>query len=197
MGDFFERIVDLEVSAADAGAAAERMLEWMAARGWVLRETSAEGVYTRGVTEGFVAGPAGAEIADDWGADWISGPVAVVLGRRAHHPGQGEVEPSGAVCPSCRATTVIIDYPQAWEADPVVWQPFSEAVEEWERTGAGAVRCGRCATVSPVTDWAWTDGYALGALSFDFWGWPPLSDAFVAEFVARLGHRIEHHSGKA
>ncbi|MFD6395873.1 hypothetical protein [Nocardia sp. NPDC060249] len=196
MGDFFERIVDLEVSAADAGASAERMLDWMVSRRWLLRETSSHAMYSLDVDEGYVAGPAWAEIAQNWGADWIPAPVAVVIGRNAHYPGQGAVEPSAATCPRCEATTVIIDYPQAWEADPVVWQPFSDAIDSWKETGEGAVTCVSCAAASPITSWRWGDDFALGALAFDFWGWPPLTDEFVAEFTTRLGHRIEHHTGK-
>ncbi|MFC8384036.1 hypothetical protein [Nocardia sp. NPDC057272] len=196
MGDFFERIVDLEVAAVDAGASAERMVDWMVSRGWLLRETSGEAMYSLDVEEGYVAGPDWVEIAQHWGDDWTPAPVAVIVGRNAHYPGQGAVEPSTASCPQCQATTVIIDYPQAWEADPVVWQPFSEAIDSWKGTGEGAVTCVTCTTASPVTSWQWGDGFVLGALAFDFWGWPPLTDEFVAEFTAELGHRTARHTGK-
>ena len=196
MGDFFERIVDLEVTADEAGALAERMVDWMVSRRWLLRETAREAVYSLQVEEGHLFGPDWSRITQDWGADWIPGPVAVIAGRHAHHPGQGDVEPASAVCPHCAATTVIIDYPHQWEADPVVWQPFSEAIDAWQLTGEGSVTCPSCTTPSPVTTWRWPDGFALGALAFDFWGWPPLTEDFRAEFAARLGHRTEHHTGK-
>ncbi|MFE3262204.1 hypothetical protein ACFXPS_43375 [Nocardia sp. NPDC059091] len=40
------------------------------------------------------------------------------------------------------------------------------------------------------------DNFALGTLAFDFWSWPPLTEDFITEFSARIGHRIEHHTGK-
>ncbi|MFE3317457.1 hypothetical protein [Nocardia sp. NPDC059195] len=196
MGDFFERIVDLEVSAADAGALAERMVDWMVGRGWLLRETSGAAMYSLQVDEGYVAGPEWAEIAQNWGGDWTPAPVAVIVGRNAHYSGQGEIEPAAAMCPQCQARTVIIDYPQVWEADPAVWQPFSNAIDSWKETGEGAATCATCTTTGPITSWQWADDFALGALAFDFWGWPPLTDEFVTEFTAQLGHRTEHHMGK-
>ncbi|MEU4319405.1 hypothetical protein ACFV24_09335 [Nocardia fluminea] len=196
VGDYFERIVDLDVAAADAQASAERMIDWMVSRGWLLRETSGEAMYSLHVDEGYVAGPAWAEIARGGDVDRMPAPVAVVVGRNAHYGGQGEIAPADAKCPSCGATTVIIDYPQAWEADPAVWQPFSDAIDAWRDSGAGAVTCTSCDTTSPITDWRWPWGFALGTLAFDFWGWPPLTDEFVAEFTARLGHRVDHHTGK-
>ncbi|WP_067861160.1 hypothetical protein [Nocardia shimofusensis] len=196
MGDYFERIVDVEVGADGAGALAEQMIDWMVSRGRLSRETSRERMYSLQVDEGYVPGPEWAQITQRWGEDWMPGPVAVIVGRFAHYPGQGEVEPSAAHCPHCRTATVIIDYPQRWKADAAVWQPFSDAIHAWQNTGAGAATCAACATTSPITSWQWADDFALGALAFDFWGWPPLTDDFVTEFGARLGHRIVHHTGK-
>ncbi|MFE6923157.1 hypothetical protein ACFVAV_19165 [Nocardia sp. NPDC057663] len=196
VGDYFERIVDLEVTSADAGTLAERMVDWMVSRGWLLREMSGDTMYSLQVDEGYVPGPARSQITHEWGADWISGPVAVIVGRDAHYSGRGMIEPSSAECPRCAATTVIIDYPQRWEADATVWQPFSDAIDAWKETGAGSATCVSCAVTSPITEWRWADGFALGALAFDFWGWPPLTDEFVTEFGVRLGHRTEHHTGK-
>lgn len=196
MGDYFERIVDLDVTAADADALAGDMVGWMVSRRWLLRETSRDAMYSLQVDEGHMPGPEWPQITQDFGADWIPAPVAVIVGRYEHYAGQGCIEPSSTVCPRCGAGTVIIDYPQKWEADPVVWQPFATAIDTWKRTGAGEAVCASCATPSPITTWQWEDGFALGALAFDFWGWPPLTEEFVSEFTARLGHRIEHHTGK-
>jgi len=196
VGDYFERIIDVEVAADDAGALAEQTVDWMVSRGWLLRETSRDTMYSLQVDEGYRPGPEWSRITQEWGADWMPGPVAVIVGRYPHFAGQGAIEPSAADCPHCRATTVIIDYPQRWEADKAVWQPFADAIDAWRDTGAGAVTCVSCGTASPVTDWEWADEFALGALAFDFWGWPPLTDEFVAELGARLGHRIGHHTGK-
>ncbi|MFE3443587.1 hypothetical protein ACFXNW_11190 [Nocardia sp. NPDC059180] len=196
MGDFFERIVDVEVSAQDAEATATRMLDWMFSRELLSREMSGDAMYSLGVDEGYLPGPQWHQIAQEWGGDWISGPVAVTIGREDHFGGQGVGEPEWLSCPSCDTTTVIIDYPQQWVADREVWRPFEAAVGEWKEGGAGIATCRHCGTGNPVTDWLWPLGSALGALAFDFWGWPPLTDEFIAEFAAHLGHRIDHHGGK-
>ncbi len=196
MGDFFERIIDIEVSAAEAEALAARMLDWMIAERLLTREMSGEAMYSLGVDEGYVPGPDWMRITQEWGDDWIPGPVAVIIGRDDHHGGQGEIEPESAECPRCHARTVIIDYPHRWEADPEIWQPFADGIDAWKQTGTGTAACTSCGDLVSVTEWEWPSGFALGALAFDFWGWPPLTDSFVTEFAAQLGHRIEHHTGK-
>ncbi|MFC8529276.1 hypothetical protein [Nocardia sp. NPDC057227] len=196
MGDFFERIVDVEVTAEQAATLGARMVDWMIARRLLTREMSGEAMYSLGVDKGYVAGPDWRRVTTEWGADWIPGPVAVLLGRGDHHGGQGEIEPESARCPRCQATTTIIDYPQQWEADPEVWRPFHDGIEAWKQTGTGSVTCTRCGEDAGVTEWGWPSGFALGALAFDFWGWPPLTENFVTEFGAQLGHHIEHHTGK-
>ncbi|WP_280232311.1 hypothetical protein [Nocardia cyriacigeorgica] len=196
MGDYFERIVDIEVSAEDAQATAARMLDWLVARELLTWEMSGERMYSLQVDEGHLPGSRWQQVTQDWGSDWIPGPVAVIIGREDHFGGQGESEAESATCPSCATTTVIIDYPQRWEADPEVWRPFEQAIDEWKRTGTGTVACRHCGTGHPVTEWLWPSGTALGALAFDFWSWPPLTDAFLDEFTAQLGHRTDHHTGK-
>ncbi|MFK0259696.1 hypothetical protein [Streptomyces sp. NPDC090445] len=56
--------------------------------------------------------------------------------------------------------------------------------------------CPACDESAPVTEWQWPDYYALGALTFEFWGWPPRADNFVAELGRVLGHRTVQHMGK-
>lgn len=196
VGDYFERIVDVEVGAAEAEALGARVVDWMVARGLLTRGMSSESMYSSKVETGYVPGAQWAGIADNWGADWLPGPVAVIVGRHAHHGGQGETEPEYATCPHCATRTVIIDYPNRWEADPAVWQPFTSAIEEWVTTGAGDVTCRTCRTSVPINGWTWSDDFALGALAVEFWHWPPLHDTFVSELATQLGHRTVHHTGK-
>ncbi|ONM48140.1 hypothetical protein [Nocardia donostiensis] len=195
MGDFFERIVDLDVRAKDAQALGERTIEWMVSRGYLTREMSGERMYSLNVDEGYLPGPDWAEIVLSRG-DEIPGPVAVIVGREDHIGGQGETEPESAVCPRCRTKTVIIDYPERWEADAEAWRPFAEAIGVWKRTGSASASCQACGASVPITEWEWPSGFALGTLALDFWSWPPLSDGFVVEIQRLWGHRIEHHMGK-
>lgn len=197
MGDFYERIVDVEVGGEEAAALAGRMVDWLAGEGLLTRERTRDGVYSLGAEDGYVPGPGWARaVTGPADADWPPGPVAVLLGRSHHTGGQGQYEAEYADCPRCGNRTVIIAYPEALEADPVAWLPFEEGIETWRETGAGSAPCASCGSLVPVTEWEWDSAFALGALAFDFWGWPPLSPAFLAEFGRRLGHRTVELSGK-
>ncbi|WP_238697012.1 MULTISPECIES: hypothetical protein [unclassified Streptomyces] len=46
MGDYFERIVDVEVTVEEAGPLAERIVDWMVAEGLITRELSGNGVFS-------------------------------------------------------------------------------------------------------------------------------------------------------
>lgn len=197
MGDFFERIVDVEVTGEEAGPLAERMVTWMVTEGLITREVSSDGVYSLTVDEGYVPGPNWARaVADSSDPDWLPGPVAVVVGRDYHVGGQGADDAEYAVCPRCENKTVIINYPEEFEADEDVWQPFKDGIADWKETGEGSAPCPTCGASVSVTEWQWESNFAVGALAFDFWGWPPLSVGFYATFSQQLGHRTVEHMGK-
>lgn len=197
MGVHFERIVDVEVSGEEAGVLAERMVDWMVAEGLITRELSSVLVYSPHADEGYLPGPDWARaVADASDPTWLPGPVAVVVGRNHHVGGQGEDEAEYAVCPRCGTRTVIINYPEEFRPDPEVWQPFEDGIAAWKATGQGSAPCSACGASAPVTEWGWDSGFAVGALAFDFWNWPSLSETFRAEFGRRLGHRTAEHTGK-
>ncbi|MEU9545428.1 hypothetical protein [Streptomyces mirabilis] len=197
MGDFFERIVDVEVTGEEAGPLAERMVTWMVTEGLITREVSSDGVYSLTVDEGYVPGPNWARaVADSSDPDWLPGPVAVVVGRDYHVGGQGADDAEYAVCPRCENKAVIINYPEEFEADEDVWQPFKDGIAAWKETGEGSAPCPACGASVSVTEWQWESNFAVGALAFDFWGWPPLSVGFCATFSQQLGHRTVEHMGK-
>ncbi|MGW3739867.1 hypothetical protein ACWD62_04465 [Streptomyces sp. NPDC005146] len=197
MGDFFERIVDVEVTGEEAGPLAERMVAWMVTEGLITREVSSDGVYSLTVAEGYVPGPDWARaVADSSAPDWLPGPVAVVVGRDYHVGGQGADDAEYAVCPRCEIKTVIINYPEEFEADEAVWQPFKDGIAAWKESGEGNAPCPACGASVSVTEWQWESNFAVGALAFDFWGWPPLSVGFRATFSQQLGHRTVEHMGK-
>lgn len=197
MGDYFERIVDVEATSEEAGLLAERAVGWMVAEGLITRERSSDGVYSLQVDDGYRPGPNWERaVADSSDPTWIPGPVAVIVGRDYHVGGQGMSEADSATCPRCETRTVIIDYPEEWEADQEVWQPFSDGIDMWKETGEGSVICSSCGASVPVTEWRFGSEFALGALAFDFWGWPPLNTGFHAELSKQLGHRIEVQTGK-
>ncbi|NBE50428.1 hypothetical protein [Streptomyces boluensis] len=197
MGDFYERIVDVEVTGEEAGPLAERMVDWMVGEGLITREMSGEGVYSLDVDEGYVPGPNWKQaVADASDPSWLPGPVAILVGRDYHVGGQGSDEAEYAVCPRCRARTVIINYPEEFEPDEEVWQPFRDGIATWKKTGEGNAPCAACGACVPVTEWQWDGNFAVGALAFDFWGWPPFSVGFYERFSRQLGHRTAEHMGK-
>ncbi|MGW7044748.1 hypothetical protein ACWGDT_18940 [Streptomyces avermitilis] len=197
MGDYFERIVDVEVTGEEARPLAERMVGWMVAEGLITRELSSDGVYSLTVDEGYVPGPHWARaVADSSDPEWLPGPVAVIVGRDYHVGGQGADEAEYAVCPRCQTRTVIINYPEEFEANEEVWQPFKDGIAAWKETGEGRAPCSTCGASVPVAQWQWESNFAVGALAFDFWGWPPLSAGFCATFSRQLGHRTAEHMGK-
>lgn len=197
VGDFFERVVDLEATAEEAGPLAGRVVDWLAAEGIITRATSGDGVYSPSTDHGYVPGPDWARaVADASDPSWLPGPVAVLVGRAHHVGGQGEDEADSVTCPRCAARTVVIDHPESFEADEEVWQPFREGIEAWKATGRGEVPCPACGVPVAVTEWDFGPEFDLGALAFDFWGWPPLGVRFLTEFRARLGHRTGTQSGK-
>lgn len=197
MGDFFERIVDVEVTGEEAEPLAKRMVDWMVAEGLITRETSSDGMYSLTVDDGYVAGPDWERaVADFSDPSWMPGPVAVIIGRDYHVGGQGQDAADSATCPRCDTRTVIINYPEEFEADEEVWRPFRDGIATWKETGAGGVVCSPCGASVPVTEWQFGSGFDLGALAFDFWGWPPLTVDFCVEFSKRLGHRTREQTGK-
>lgn len=194
MGDFFERIVDVDVAAEEAEAFAARTIDWLVADGLLLPHTTTEGVFSLGAHEGHLPGPHWARITEN--DLWEPGPVAVLTGRGHHVGGQGTDEPEWVACPRCRRKTTVIDYPERCAPDERVWAPFRAAVADWEQTGSGSAPCPACGALVPVTEWEFDSSYALGALAFDFWNWPQLTEEFHAEFARRLGHRTVTQPGK-
>ncbi|MFC9898375.1 hypothetical protein ACFVMC_32190 [Nocardia sp. NPDC127579] len=188
MGVYCERIVDLEATAADAPRLATRIIDWLVAEHILTRELSRDRMYSDYAAEGYVPGPNWQAIT---GADWGNGPVAIALGRNIFVEGQGSDTPAHATCPACRTDTVVIDYPGgSWEPDREIWAPFAAALSTWRTTGAATATCPTCTAATSVTDWRWSSDFTLSCLAFEFWNWPPLTDAFHQELAARLGHPL-------
>jgi hypothetical protein len=197
VGDYYERIVDLEVTGEEAADLAERTVAWLVAEGVITRETSGAGMYSVNADEGYLPGPRWERaVADAGDPSWQPGPVAVVAGRNYFVGGQGADEAEYASCPHCGTRTVITDYPEEWEPDEAVWRPFRQAVDAWRRTGEGGLACTACGEYVAVTEWGWDSSFAVGALALEFWGWPPLAESFCAGLGARWGHRTARHMGK-
>jgi Zn ribbon nucleic-acid-binding protein len=198
VGNHFQTVVDTEATAEEAPGLAARVIEKLVAEGIITAERDCL-VYSG--PDG--AGDHGHGVGEHWqkavhGEGWDpAGGLAVLVGRELFFAGQGSADASGATCPRCEGTVTFIDYPESFEPDEALWAPFREALNAWKAGGAGDVACPSCAAVSPVTLWRWDDQeIALGSLAFDFWGWPPLDDAFVASVGELLGHKVALIVGK-
>ncbi|MFD8223213.1 hypothetical protein ACFV16_03465 [Streptomyces massasporeus] len=206
MGDYFQTIVDLDASAADAERLARRVVDRLVTEGIVLAERT-DCVLGRPL--GHPPGPSWARAVGDLDADeepWDG--LAVHIGRTVFDGGQDS--PEAVTCPLCAATTPLESDPYdeflpepdgrstaATDAeDP--WPRFATALATWQTTGDAMVVCPACRCPAPLPDWTWTDDrLALGHLGFEFWNWPELTDDFRTRLSGLLdGHRTAYVWGK-
>ncbi|MFI1223066.1 MULTISPECIES: hypothetical protein [unclassified Streptomyces] len=194
MGDYFQIVVDRDVTEADAAPLAARVVAWLVAEG-VIGPDRTEPVL--GSDPGYPPGPRIREVVDSsgWGEPWQGGGLDVEVTRTVFDSGQW-ADPALATCPRCARDTEFHD--ETWEEIPGAWSPFAEAIEDWSAGGEALVRCAHCDAASPLGDWTGMDNcFAFGNLGFTFWGWPDFTPAFLAEFDRRLdGHRTAFVSGK-
>ncbi|WP_338697711.1 hypothetical protein V2W30_17645 [Streptomyces sp. Q6] len=195
MGDWFQRIVDLDATEEDAGRLGAEIKRWLIERGVVVAE---EDDCVLGAETGHRPGPHVDEVIEapvttEWTRLWTCG-LDVETGRTVFDGGQGE--PQAVSCPRCATRIRLVT--DNWEPIDDAWEPFGAAITQWYETGAADITCPRCATPVPLREWQWADDYfAFGCLGFEFWNWPRLTDAFVSELAERLGgHRVVHIEGK-
>lgn len=192
VGDFFQRIGDIEVAPEEAEELGAAMVGWL-----VDTEVIAAG-RTECVLGSALGHPPGPRYADavtepdpSLAGLWSNG-LEVVTGRTVFDGGQDELE--SATCPHCATTVRLVD--DHWQLDDRVWEPFQRAISVWHSGGAGLVGCPACAQAAGLNDWSWRPEWGFGHLGFTFWNWPPLAPEFLAEFARRLGHRVVCPAGK-
>lgn len=197
MGDWFQTIVDKDVSARNAAALGADILDWLIGAGVVVAERDG---CVLGAVFGHRPGPAVAEVVDSTAGDpsfrdlWANG-LALITERSVFDAGQGE--PEAVSCPRCGSTTRLVD--DRYELIPEVWELFGASIYAWEEGEDDiAVTCPSCAQPVEPADWIWADDHlVLAHLGFKFWNWPPFRPDFLAEFARRLGdHRIALVEGK-
>jgi hypothetical protein len=194
MSEHSVTIVDIDVSLADAPAAAARMLAWLQSEG-IVSEGMREGDIYRDwllsvgsditskpgsnlVSEGRIVYRPGAKVhkACDPAAhlglerNWLE----VDVERQVFHAGENGI---GVQCASCGA-----DQTQRGK----IW---GNAIGDWHKGTDGAFRCDACNVLTPLRDWTFDPVWAFGNLGFRFCEWI-LKPDFIAEFQQRLGHEI-------
>ena len=99
--------------------------------------------------------------------------------RGPHMTVSGEGSYVCAICPQCRVERGVFD--EAW----------NRAGTEWIETGTGLLACEACGRSANVSEWDHRDPIGFGALTLEFWNWPPpFAEGFLEEIRRRLGHRI-------
>ncbi|MFF8601453.1 hypothetical protein ACF065_22485 [Streptomyces sp. NPDC015232] len=183
MGNYFQTVVDLDATHANARSLADSGLDWLVGEGIVRAE----------LTDCVLGAPSGHPPGSSWARavrqpDWEpGGGLRIEIGRTVFGCGQGE--PLFAVCPHCSGRTDF--HTDRLEEIEGMWEPFGEAVEAWTDTGTASVTCPRCRRPGDLTGWTWSDDYfAFGYLGFVFWDWPDFSTEFLDAFSRVLaGHR--------
>lgn len=190
MGNYFQTVVDLDATHADARTLADIGLDWLVREGVVRAELTD---CVLGAPSGHPPGPSWAKAVgqEDWEP---SDGLRVETGRTVFNCGQGE--PRFAVCPHCAGRADF--YTDRLEEIEGAWEPFSEAISAWSDTDSAAVACPHCRRPGDLTAWTWSDDYfAFGYLGFEFWDWPDFSPGFLAGLSHALGgHRMVLMEGK-
>ncbi|MEV4000607.1 hypothetical protein [Actinomadura sp. NPDC049753] len=196
MGDWFQKIIDVEAGAEDAERLAVRVRDWLISGGIVLAERTD---CVLGAEGGHPPGPAVGQALEDpssddgWQSLWTNG-LDITVGRTIFDAGQGD--PVAVTCPHCTSEIRLVD--DHWQPIDEAWAPFSEVFTEWSEGYDGVIACPSCGKPVEPSAWKWAEDYfALGHLGFTFWNWPELKQDFVAEVGRQLGgHRTVLLAGK-
>jgi hypothetical protein len=74
---------------------------------------------------------------------------------------------------------------------------WNDAATDWfEYKSDGEISCEHCGFSQSIAKWTHIDPIGFGHLSFTFWNWPPLSQAFIDEFSQLIRHKTMLIEGK-
>jgi hypothetical protein len=180
-------IVDLDASPEEADVLAQAILDWLVESDIVERELTdcALGEGGKGHRPGrdfmFATGePEDPTVGNMNYAEFhpmATNGLQIIKGRRMTVSVEGSYE--CAICPECQTERPVFD--EAW----------NQAGTEWIETGTGMLACESCGRSANVSEWDHLDPIAFGALTLEFWNWPPpFSEEFLEAIRRRLGHRI-------
>jgi hypothetical protein len=176
MGDWYQIIVDRDVSEAEAPAQAQRMRGWLVERGII-----EPGLTNRVLGQpGHAPGPAyGVTLEDPNQASSNRDRAGLKFNvghRIVFHALNGEV-----ICRTCQTHVDLDEHGGEW----------IEAVDAWsEGDDSATFTCPACGRPERLTEWEGPLPWGFGNLGLEFWNWTPLSEQFVREISERLGHRM-------
>jgi hypothetical protein len=182
MGDWFQTIVDRNVSIEEAETLANEIRDWLVDRG-IIQATMTDCILG-GDGRGYPPGPNVEEVIGPGDHSlflklWTNG-LGLVTGRTVFYSGQGETT---VLCPKCRVS----------HGDHAQW---GDVIGEWYAGKAALLRCPHCKTSTAITEWVFDPPWGFGNLGLVFWNWPPLKDDFISEIGDRLKHQIVVVKGK-
>jgi len=182
MGDWFQRIIDRDVSLEEAESLAIKVRQYLIERAIISTELTDCALGIDGM--GYAPGSNYAQVVEEPNLDLLklqTNGLHIVVGRTVFDCGQGGFD---LICPYCQTQNLNI---RAWQA----------AVTEWyEARETGLLKCEGCDRHELVTEWHYEPTIAFGNLGFEFWNWQPLTADFIAEIASQLNHRIVYISGK-
>jgi hypothetical protein len=193
VGDSFQTIADVEAAEAEAPALAASVIGWLAGAGIIAGGPADRGL---GTGPGYPAGPRYAAAVTRPGGvlpRLRTKGVEVCTAKTVFYPVQADVGP--VACPRCGHSMVLED-PATGEMT-AYWERFSYALDNWWAGGPGSVICPQCQRASGLNGWHRTGNWpiAVGFFGLTFWNWPALSQSFVTQVAAHLGHRVVITSG--
>lgn len=173
----YRTIVDLDASEEEAEHLAEKVRDWLVARG-IIQRGPADGLVD---DERYAAGPGFAQsieepelAGEDEGWSRADG-LEVKVGRTVFFAVGVEL-----TCRACGRDVEPED--EAWGSAVDAWYEGDDTV---------TLPCPHCGHAEKLTEWDGPYPWAFANLGFEFWNWPPLSERFVREVAEQLGgHRV-------
>jgi hypothetical protein len=195
MGDYFEMLVDVEVSIADAPALSDRILNRFREIGLITGDPNDKCVL--GGT-GYRPGPAVSELYVPGERElkfWTFTACGVEprVGREFNYWALGPVW-EGLTCPACSTHFS----PSSDRLDDQMWR----SIIEWmDNSGPALLFCPSCGVGHPIAEWISKPPIGFGHLAFRFWNWPRLdSSSWKLDIAQKLreitGHTIVRTYGR-
>lgn len=177
MGDFFQKLGDLDATAEEAPGLAASVLDWLVAQDIVSAELTKCALGGLGRRPGLCNASA-LRNPDDaggvWTTQWPNG-LQIEVRRQVYYGGQSGV--SDAICPQCGSAET--------------FNEFSTALDDWYERAVPDHACPVCSRRSLINEWKLDPQWGVGHLQLTFWNWPPLSERFNQAVAAHLNnHRL-------
>jgi len=79
-----------------------------------------------------------------------------------------------------------------------IWERVSDALSDWWDGGSGEMPCPSCGKAVRLNDWQgdFQATWAVSHLTLTFWNWPLLAEAFVEDLGRTLAYRVRHTGRK-